>query len=353
MYTKKRFSIPDMIRWTRIELAIFFVMTAAAVAVYDLLGQKWLHLPWLPIALVGTAVAFILGFQNNAVYGRLWEARKIWGGIVNTSRAWSMMVNDFITNDFADDKASDEELYRIRKSLVMRHIGWLTALRYAMRAERPWEVFRQERTNREWEHLIEVAERKTELREELAKYVDADELEAAMAKTNKAAYLMSQQSKALRELRTRGLIEDFRHMEMQNLLTELVANQGKSERIKNFPYPRQYATLNWVFLWMFLILLPWGVLYEFDQIGESVMSTFPLIGEYFVWLTIPLTVLVMWIFHTLERIGRVGENPFEGSANDVPITTMARGIEIDMLELLGEDAANIPDPRPAPLGVQT
>jgi putative membrane protein len=57
------------------------------------------------------------------------------------------------------------------------------------------------------------------------------------------------------------LIEDFRHMEMQNVLVELYAFQGKSERIKNFPYPRQYATLNsiFLFLWIFIVLVAFGV----------------------------------------------------------------------------------------------
>lgn len=51
----------------------------------------------------------------------------------------------------------------------------------------------------------------------------------------------------------------------------------------------------------------------------------------------------MWIFHTMNRIGRVGENPFEGSANDVPISTIARGIEIDLRQNLGEPVEEIPE----------
>ena len=44
----------------------------------------------------------------------------------------------------------------------------------------------------------------------------------------------------------------------------------------------------------------------------------------------------------MERIGRVGENPFEGSANDVPISTMARALEIELRQVLGEDEDDIP-----------
>tara|TARA_R110002049_G_scaffold99113_2_gene241655 strand:+ start:3246 stop:3437 length:192 start_codon:yes stop_codon:yes gene_type:complete len=60
-----------------------------------------------------------------------------------------------------------------------------------------------------------------------------------------------------------GLIEDFRHMEMMNLLVEFYALQGKSERIKNFPYPRQFATLNYMFVWIFILLLPFGIMEGF------------------------------------------------------------------------------------------
>jgi len=353
MYTKKRYSALAMLLWTRNETLIFVVMSVVPVVIYDVFEQRWLHLPWLPIALVGTAVAFILGFQNNAVYGRLWEARKIWGGIVNASRAWGFQVNDFVTNQFADEPASEEELAGIRRCLVLRHIAWMTALRHALRASRPWEGGVSEGTNKEWAARIGVREHHITLRDDIVDYVPADDLECVLRRANPAAQLLGKQSAQLRALRERGLIEDFRHMEMQSTLTELVGHQGKSERIKNFPYPRQYATLNWGFLWAFLVLLPLGMLHEFDKVGQSIQAEHGQIGELFIWFSVPLTVLVMWVFHTLERIGRVGENPFEGSPNDVPITTMARGIEIDLRELLGEDPATIPSPIEAKFGTQT
>jgi len=55
-----------------------------------------------------------------------------------------------------------------------------------------------------------------------------------------------------------------------------------------------------------------------------------------------LVVARAWIFHTMEKIGRTGENPFEGSANDVPISTISRGIEIDLRQNLGESLDDIP-----------
>ena len=344
MYTKKNYSVKDMALWTRQDTALLLFIALIPVVIYQLFDQKWLHLPWLPIAVVGTAVAFIISFQNNATYDRVWEARKIWGGIVNTSRAWGIVLNDFITNDSTDDPVSDAELRAIRKELVFRHIAWLTALRHAMRQQKPWEHFTEHPSNQEWRDVIEVREHCYPLDEELAPYLSEEELRYALSKSNKATHLISLQSKQLRRLRTRGLIEDFRHMEMENILVELYALQGKSERIKNFPYPRQYATLNWIFLWIFVLLLPFGVMFEFDRIGSALLDAYPLIGANFVWLSVPFSALVMWVFHTMERIGRVSENPFEGTPNDVPITTISRGIEIDLREMLDEDPATIPPP---------
>ena len=117
MYTKRIFSPRDLLIWTRRELVLLLGIAVVPVVLYDVLDQRWIYLPWLPIALVGTAVAFILSFQNNAAYDRTWEARKIWGGSVNSSRAWAMMVNDFVGNRVATEPATDAELRRIRGPL--------------------------------------------------------------------------------------------------------------------------------------------------------------------------------------------------------------------------------------------
>ncbi len=342
MYTKRNYSLRDMAWWTRYDTFVLTLVALVPVVIYEVLDQRWLRLPWLPIAVVGTAVAFIISFQNNASYDRVWEARKIWGGIVNTSRTWGIVVNDFITNDFTDEQASAAELRAMRRKLILRHVAWLTALRHAMRQPKPWEHVMKHPSNREWGDAIGVREHRYSLEDELGPYLSETDLAYVLSKSNKATQLISLQSKALRELRARSLIEDFRHMEMESVLSELYGLQGKSERIKNFPYPRQYATLNSFFLWIFVILLPFGVMFEFDKIGAGLADSYPLIGANFVWLSVPFSVLVMWIFHTMERIGRVSENPFEGTPNDVPITTISRGIEIDLREMLDEDPESIP-----------
>ena len=171
MFIKKNYSVKDMVWWTRHDTVLLLIIALIPVVIYQVFDQKWLHLPWLPIAVVGTAVAFIISFQNNASYDRVWEARKIWGGIVNTSRSWGMTVNDFITGDFTDEDVSGAELSAIRKELVFRHIAWLTALRHAMRQPRPWEHVMKHPTNREWGEAIGVREHRHSLEEEITPYL--------------------------------------------------------------------------------------------------------------------------------------------------------------------------------------
>ena len=168
MYTKKKYSLRDMLLWTRLEIFYFLVVSSVVAVLYELVDLRWLQLPWTPLALIGTAVAFLIGFQNNAAYGRAWEARKVWGGIVNESRTFATMIIAMVTNEYAAAPVDDEELRANQRTLVYRHLAWLTALRYAMRSKRPWEVFTEHRTNQEWYEKVCIPERDGSLEEDLA-----------------------------------------------------------------------------------------------------------------------------------------------------------------------------------------
>ena len=128
MYTKKKYTFFQMVKWTRFETFLFFIIICAWVSAFYFLDLTWLKIPWTPLALIGTAVAFVIGFQNNAAYGRIWEARKIWGGIVNTSRTFGMFTQDMINNEHATTKLSQEDLNKEIQLLTYRHIAWMTAL---------------------------------------------------------------------------------------------------------------------------------------------------------------------------------------------------------------------------------
>lgn len=350
MLTKPRYSLRDMVLWTRVEIVVFLAFAGGLTALYRVAGFDFLQVPWAPIAVVGTAVAFIIGFQNNAAYGRIWEARKIWGGIVNVSRSFGFKVNDMVNGERAEGEVSAEELRREKRVLIERHVAWLTALRHAMRQPRSWERFERHRTNREWSEKTCIPERRFPLSEELSSLLSADEQAVVLGRGNASTTLLFLQSEHLRRLKERGLLWEFSFLELENVLHELVALQGKSERIKNFPYPRQYATLSHLFVWIFILLLPLAAIPEFAKVGDRITSNWPAIAPHFVWMAVPFCALVSWVFHTMERIGRVGENPFEGNPNDVPISTIARGIEIDLRQQFGFEP--IPDPIPSLYDVQ-
>ena len=344
MYTKKTYSTFQMALWTRYETLLFILIITICVSAYYFFDLSWLKFPWTPLALIGTAVAFVIGFQNNAAYGRIWEARKIWGGIVNTSRTFGMYAQDMVNNDYAKSPVTEEEIQKEIKTLTYRHIAWMTALRHAMRASKPWETTVNHRTNQEWD--MPPPERTSTLVEDLKGYISESDLDYIMSKGNKQTALLYLQSHHLKALHRKGLIWEFSFLELEGIMEELFTLQGKSERIKNFPYPRHFATLNHFFMWIFVLLLPLAIVPQFAEIGLEFADKSPIMSDLFVWFAIPFYVIVAWIFHTMERIGRTGENPFEGTANDVPISTIARGIEIDLRQNLGEASADIPEQFP-------
>ncbi|MDG5491989.1 bestrophin family protein [Psychroserpens sp. SPM9] len=342
MYTKKVFKIKDMAKWTRYETLLFVAIIVIFVSLYYFFDLEWLKIPWTPLALIGTAVAFVIGFQNNSAYGRIWEARKIWGGIVNTSRTFGMYVQDMVSNEYAKEKCSEETLQQEIKTLTYRHIAWMTALRHAMRVSKPWETVIHEKTNKEWSKMVRPPEWESNVEDDMRPYLSKQDLDYVMSKNNKQTAVLYLQSHHLKQLKEKGIVWEFSFLQTEGVLEELFTLQGKSERIKNFPYPRQFATLNHYFMWLFVLLLPLAIVPQFAEIGKEMTTLHPTVGSFFIWLSVPFYIIVAWIFHTMERIGRTGENPFEGSANDVPISSMARGIEIDLRQNFGESLDDIP-----------
>lgn len=313
MHSGRKYTLKEFLYWTRRDVYLLAVLAIIPTVLFRCFDMKFIAIPWVPIALIGTAAAFIVGFKNTQTYNRLWEARQIWGGIVNTSRTFGIMARDFII----DDKKSSQEM-------IYRHFAWLTALRFQLRESRTWENMGKS-YNKEYSKLYTNEERTKNLDEELRNYLSEKDLQYVLSKKNRAAQILALQSKYLKELTQENKIEVFRYLEITNRIADLYDHQGKCERIKNFPYPRQFASINMFFIWLFVIMVPFGMLNEFQKLGDD-----------FVWLTIPFSVVVSWVFTSMERVGESTENPFEGSANDVPITAMSRTIEIDLRDMLDE-----------------
>jgi putative membrane protein len=330
MHTGKHYSLKEVLYWTRRDILALTIVATIPTFCYIVLGWKWLSIPWLPVALLGTAVAFVVGFKNNASYDRAWEGRRIWGSIINSSRAWAIMVRDYVSLRHDHSHTTELDLKAIHQTLYNRRFAWLTALRYQLREPRIWEAIYKKHNAEFKDRWFSVDEHNNKVEEALRPYLSVDEYVKVMGCHNKAAQILALQSAHLKELEKLGLIEDFRHMELEKILVDLINHQGGTERLKNFPYPRQYATLNLWFIKIFIILIPLGMIQEFEHFGGSL------------WVNIPFSALAGWIFTTLEKIGESSESPFEGSSNDVPITAMARTIEIDMKEMLGWE--KIPEP---------
>jgi ion channel-forming bestrophin family protein len=321
MHTGTSYKLSEFLIWTRRNIYALLVVGILPVVAFQVLGWRWLAIPWTVVALLGTATAFIVGFKNTQTYNRTWEARQIWGSILNSSRAWGAQCRDFVENNPA-----------AVKTLIYRHFAWLTALRYQMRDPRAWESSSKPH-NEEYSRYYTIPEKETLLDAELAKYLAPEELQYVLSTKNRAAQIMSLQSKTLRELTDTGHLDNFRFLELQKIVRDFYDQQGRSERIKNFPYPRQFATINNFFVRLFCLMLPFGMLKEFDRLNENVPGV---MQGHMVWLVIPFSVLISWVYTSLEQVGESTENPFEGGANDVPISQMSRTIEIDLREMLGE-----------------
>lgn len=330
MHAGRQYGIKEFLLWTRRDTFWIVLWAIIPTVLFEVLNWKWLVIPWVPIALIGTAAAFIIGFKNNATYDRLWEARQIWGAIVNLSRTWGIMVRDFVTDKHILQALPKEELRSIHKKMIYRHIAWLTALRFQLRQKREWENMDKSYNAEYRNKLFKVQELQLDLGEELKKFLVDEERSYVLSKSNRATHLISLQSIQLKEILERGLIDDFKNLQLQNLLKDFYDQQGKCERIKNFPYPRQFASINLFFIRLFIVLVPLGMLQEFAKMGED-----------WVWLNIPFSALVSWVFNSMEKVGESTENPFEGNANDVPITALSRTIEIDLKEML--DETDIPE----------
>jgi len=99
--------------------------------------------------------------------------------------------------------------------------------------------------------------------------------------------------------------------------------QGGCERIKNTPLLRQYDYFTRLFLYTFIILLPFALVGDFARLELG-------------YLMLPVSVIIAFVFAIIGKVGEVNEDPFENRITDVPLTALCNTIEIDLREILGE-----------------
>ena len=263
----------------------FLLLLAYDVVVtYLFMGRGWSRLGQdnLPLPLFGTACALIVTLRNNAAYARWWEARMLWGQIVNDSRSF---VRGLIalTGDVA-----------LQIRLARQQVAYVHALKSHLLRTSPWDDI---------ERLL--------MPETVARVRPAANVPLA---------LQTDMADRLGTARKAGLVDPMSMVALNQSLSALASAQGGVERIENTGVPRQYNQLPRVFTQVFCILLPLGMVSDLH------------------WLTPLGSALVGFMFLALDRVGVELEDPFEGTVHDVPMQAITRAIEIDLHQMIGQSS---------------
>ena len=281
----------SILRNNRKNLTFFVIWSVTIYYLEHILLWDWVSLPMTPVALLGGGLAIFLGFRNNSAYDRWWEARKIWGGMVNVSRTFGVNVLSFLKGKEVDNEVT---------ILIKRHLAFTYALKNQLREKQPLE--------------------------DSISFLLPEEFAIHEGKANKATSILTTQGQHISDLKLRGKIDSFEHQMLMKNLEVMFDYQGMSERIKKTVFPYFYKYFTRTFLWLFLLILPASLVHEMS------------------WHSIPLAVSISFVYSILDRIGDVTENPLDGRSSGTPLNGICRTIEIDLLEQLGNE--KVPEPYP-------
>ena len=263
---------------SQIVLIICFAILVGFIDTHPWLENVMLPLP--VTAILGTAVSLLLAFRTSQSYDRWWEARKIWGAIVNDSRTFVRQVTQFIP------EANQEDI----KAFAERQIIWTYALGEALR--------------------------KQPFSEKVKTYLSAHTIEA----TNIPNALIDEHSKQIKRLAKDSILSEFQVMQLNAIITNFCNSMGMCERIKNTVFPRAYSLLLHTLIYVFTLLLPFGL------------------DDSKIIIEIGLTILIPIIFISIEKTAIILQDPFENSPVDIPVTALAQTIEINIRQMIGEKA---------------
>jgi ion channel-forming bestrophin family protein len=284
-----------MLAYVGRPLLMLLAYDLAIVAAYKGMHWNWIALPHIPLALFGSAIGIIVAFRNQSSYARWWEARTLWGAIVNNSRSWARQVTTVMLPSGESDAP---ELKKMQRRLVYLQIAYVHALRQHLRQLEPWE--------------------------ELKPFLPEPEITALRQEKNVPLTIQQQIGGLLRDCQMRGWIDIAHWRALDGSLDDLLDAQGGAERIKNTPMPKQYDYFPQLFVHIYCVLLPLALV---TSMG---------------WFTPLGSTLVGFIFLALDKIGRDLEDPFENSIYDVPLTSITTTIEINLRQLL--DETTLPEP---------
>ena len=288
--------LPWMLRYIDRPLAVLVLFHIAVVVAYVFFEQRWLGRPNLPLPIAGAALGLILGFRNNVSYARWWEARTLWGRIVNYSRCVGRQAVAYIS---AGHQLQDSESIRcIQRRIVLYHLAYVNSLRCQLRGQDPLP--------------------------ELEPFLSQQEIDTLRGQTNTAAEIQRRIALLLDDSCRRGWLDVVRLRMLDDGLTELANAQGGCERIKNTPVPRSHEYFIRLLVYAYCVLLPLGMV---ANLG----------------LLTPLgSALLAFVFLALDNFGRDLDRPFDNAVHDVPMTPLCRTIERNLRQYLGE--SDLPAP---------
>ncbi|OON69587.1 bestrophin family protein [Hymenobacter sp. CRA2] len=255
------------------------------------------YMPPVPVQLptiMGSFISLLLAFNLNQSYDRWWEARKVWGAIVNDSRTWVLQLRQF-----ADSQpvGGESEAQPVRR-MGLRQIAWCYSLARSLRGQ---------------DGLAD-----------LDTFISPEEQQALEAQRNRPLGLLAQHADDLRRLRQAGAINAYQQVQLDNTLVRLCESMGQAERIKSTVFPVMYRLFIHMFIYLFLIILSFALV---EEVGL---------------LEIPALTVVASAFFLLEKTARYLQDPFSNKPTDTPVSAISRTIEINLRQLLHE--VEVPQP---------
>lgn len=297
MIVKKNFNPLAVVRYMRSELAVSSLLSLAVYWLHTQLQLDKIGLPFSIAAILGSALAIFLAFRNNNAYNRWWEARTIWGSILNNSRIFARQIIANADNALSGGKVAATTIEAYKKEMIYRQIAFAHALRMHLRGQHSWS---------DLSHLLGEAE-----------------FGQVQHKQNIPNFLLFIQGKRIKEGTKDEILGAFDNISLEPTLAGFNNFQGACERIKNTPLLRQYHFFTKLFLLVFMAVLPFALIGDFSKMGAPA-------------LVVPISILIAFVFGVMGKVGEVNEDPFENRITDVPMSALCTTIERDLREMLGE-----------------
>jgi putative membrane protein len=325
MHVGRKYRFIQFLVWTRWEAICLTGWALAVTALLHFSHWNFLTIPATVLTIVGSALAIILAFKNAQCYARSNEALTLSGQLISNSLILANRLKSTIGTIEAAQSGP------VLKEMFYRHFAWLTALRFFLRERKPWENV-SEAGNARFLSKHPTPESQSSLKDELKAYLPEAELQKVLAhRGDKEAFILGPQYDVIRDLYNKKLISEYWLTFLGSTFDDLLRLQGALKRIKNYPYARNYYSIAVFLVMIFVALVPFGLFPSAQELGKSAG-----IERWTVWLNVPFSAIIGWIFISLEKVGENSSNPFEGGSNDVPISFITRRIEIEMRTILGE-----------------